>query len=73
MPDLHSIECSPLGSWGELKLKKWPEGCFLYFEGGVGVGFGWEVGESSTSGGLATFSCTQNPIIDYPKDHLQQQ
>ena len=51
MPDLHSIECSPLGSWGELKLKKWPEGCFRYFEGVWGWGLGGRWGSQVLVGG----------------------
>ena len=41
MPGLHNIECSPLVLRRELKLKKWPGGCFFYFEesGGWGAQF----------------------------------
>ena len=68
MPDLHRIECSPLGSQGELKFKKWPEGCFFTLRGwGWGVWWG-----SHVLVGVGNF-CTQNPIVDYPKDHLQRQ
>ena len=63
-----------VSSKGEPQTNEWPTGCFSYTLRRVGGG-GWG-GDTKTRGaqflgGLATFSCTQNPIIEICLDILQ--
>ena len=55
------MECGPLVLREELKLKKVTWG-MIFFSKGAERNGGGEGGEGR--GGQATFSCTQNPIIE---------
>ena len=60
-----------VSSKGEPQTNEWPTGCFSYtLRRGGGEGDTKTRG-AQFLGGLATFTCTQNPIIEIYLDILQ--